>query len=501
MKFLIRQSTELSGLFILKNKDQWKFWISISILFKLVIFLLHVSQAEQSFLPGFIGYVSGDTPGYIEPSENFIITGNYTPDYRMPGYAIMIIPLQLIFSKPLAYNILLVVQLLISAISVYALALTASICFQSKKLFYIVFYFFALSSYTSLFDDYLLTESLCTSSLIFSIYFICKFFQAKNFTFLFYSGSFLTWVIFLRPVYSPLLIIFSVVLVINGLLEKLEVKLTIKAIFIFLLFFSVAETSWIVRNYAVHGKFIVLARTMYYPVTEDSYLIELMGFVKSWGGDRTWWNPSAEIRWFGVKDVSESIRSLEGKKISLPDYIYTSAFSIDSLTFIKSQVELINLPGISDSLRKTTTQLINNKLSTYTKSIKKEKPFLYYIKGPVILLKKFLFHSGTYNLFNKPFGLLSPLMLLIKIFYSGLYVITIVFAFCGILLALKKSHINPHLLLLISVPLYSMIFFAFIFRQVEYRYFVPAYPFMVVLASYFILELGRWLKLNKVNDQ
>ncbi len=494
MKSLVERIIPFSKKILFKNPDRWKFWVLLSAILKATIFLLHISQAVPNSIPGFIGYVGGDTPGYLDPAENLIIQGNYSPDYRMPGYAVFYLPLRLIFTKAIACNIILIIQVLISSASVYFLALTARISFRSEKMFFLVFYLFAISTYSNLFDGFLLTESLCTSFTIFSVYFLTYYFQNRRLSYLFISGIFITWVIFLRPVFAPLLLLFCVAVLWDGLLIRLSKKLIIRSIMVLVLFFSVMESCWMVRNYETHKKVIVLARSVYYPVPEDSYLIELMDFVKSWGGDRTWWNPVAEITWFGVKvNQREGVEPLQTRNVHIPTYIFTSQFTMDSLITIRSYIHLIDLHSTSETQRSMYTQIVKSKLQAYTESIRKEKPFLYYVKGPLVLLKKFFLHSGTYNLFNKSFEQLSLLMKSVKVFYSLVYLFTILMGFVGIVWMLFKRHYTIHSFLLIGIPLYSTLFFPFIFKQIEYRYFVPAYPFIIVMAAYSILSIARML--------
>src|SRR5208283_4201159 len=109
-------------------------------------------------------------------------------------------------------------QLAFSSLSVYLLALTSMNLFNKVQPFYFVFYLYAISSFASLFDSLLLSESLATSFLIIAVYFFFLYFRgfstpAPGFSGravapghakkdIFFSGLFLTWVVFLRPVFA-----------------------------------------------------------------------------------------------------------------------------------------------------------------------------------------------------------------------------------------------------------------------------------------------------------
>ena len=495
MKHPIQKILPALKKYVFQNHAQWKYWVVLAIIFKTLIFALHLSQAEPAKEVGFIGYDSGDSQSYLDPVENLINHGVYSPDYRMPGYAVAYVPLRLVFEKAMACNAMLIIQLLMASLAVYCLALTARHAFQSDTMFYLVFYVYLISSYANLFDAFLLTESLCTSVTIFSIYFFSRFTEKRLSKYLMISGLFLTWAIFLRPVYAPLLLLFCGALLVEGLLIRISIKAALRTVLIFVIPFTILESCWITRNYVAHKRFIPLTQSFYYPGTEVTYIIELMNFVKSWGGDRTWWNPKAEIRWFGLTERQQGrSRPLENGNVSLPEYIFTSKFSSDSLVAIKKNIQTIDADGTPDSVCVALTSLVKKKLVNYTTSLKEEKPFIYYVKAPLLLVKKFFIHSGTYNLFNKPFQELSPIALLTKVFYSILYLVTILGGMVGIVWAVRRRWTSPITLLLTGATLYSVLFFPVVLRQIEFRYFVPAYPLMTVMACYFFLQVARFVR-------
>lgn len=493
------QSTSNSFLLVLKKyflrkHDDWKFWIGLAVVFKSAIFFLQLSQFNATEIPGFIGAMGGDTNSYLTPVENLIVGGTYAPDYRMPGYAFLYFPLLMIFQKATACNIMIILQVFMASASVYLLSLTARRCFKSDALFYLVFYLYAVSSYANLFDAFLLTDSFCTSALIFSAYFFSQFTERRLSRYLVASGLFLTWSVFLRPVYLPLLLFYCVVLLYEALIVKRSKASVVRNVAIFIIPFALTESAWMVRNYIVYKKLVPLTQSFYYPEAEKTYTIELIDFVKAWGGDRTWWNPNAEIRWFGLVESQEGRTSPLETNATLPENIFTSRFNIDSLRMIKNYIQKINEKETPADVANAYTTLVKTKLNAYTLSVKEEKPFLYYIEAPILLLKKFFVHSGTYNLFNRPFRELSYLELLVKIFYSMIYAGTIVFGVAGIFWMGIRKTIEPLAVFIVALCLYSILLFPFVLRQIEFRYFVPAYPFMTMIACYFLLTLGRILK-------
>jgi hypothetical protein len=212
--------------------------------------------------------------------------------------------------------------------------------------------------------------------------------------------------------------------------------------------------------------------------------------VNSWGGDRSWWNANSEMRWFGLGQYL----SFPGENVSLPTDIYTSQYTIDSLQQIKNYIAIIELPSTPSAAKKNYTLIVKQKLSRYTTSIKKEKKYLYYVKAPLRLFKRFFVHSGTYNLFHKPFNKLNPLEMIVKVFYSGLYILTLLAGAVGIIFMIFHEYQHPSKVMIVSIALYSILLFPLILRQIEYRYFIPAYPFVLVIACYFSMLALRRIK-------
>jgi hypothetical protein len=485
--------------FFLKDPYQRKHWILLALIFKPVLFIFFLSQnPEAKDFFSTLSAENGDTRSYLDPVDHLVQHGSYEPDFRMPGYGAPYYLFLQLFSKPTSMKLLLLFQLGLSVLAVYYLALSALLLFNSYKIFYGVFYLYLISTYTSIFDISLLTESLTVSSCIFSAYFFIKFFRNKKSSCLFCSGVFMMWMIFLRPVFSPLLVFMLVLLVIIFIREQAGLKSVIKNALIFVLPFMAGDGIWIIRNFTLHKKFIPLQTQFNYPGTELYYIEDIRDFVMSWGGDRTFWEPKAEIRWFGLREAGkEGGTPMKDKDIVIPSYIYTSRYSYDSLLQIREYVAELQDSSTSKEKFHYLNLLTKYKLQQYIRSIKSEKPFLYYIKAPALLLKKFLFHSGTYNLFLKPADSLSKPEYLMKVFYSLLYLVVITFGIAGALLLISFNFKWSAQLIMPAFTLFSVFIFPCLIRQIEYRYFVPAYPFTLVCAVFCLNLVYEKIKVLK----
>lgn len=431
--------------YFLKEPGNWIFWVIMAFLFKGLFFIFLLCKHDYSSISGFWGGTGGDTETYLLPIDNFIKTGNYFPDLRMPGYGILYLPLAFLFHKLVACNLLISLQFIVAALTVYPLALIAWYLFKSKIIFYLTFYCFAISSYSNLFDDILLTESFTTSFLILSIFFLLKSLQEKarhEKLDLFLSGLLFTETFFLRPVFIPLVAVFMAVLLLHHARINSKKNMLLR-VAILLTPILIGDGSWIVRNFAKYHVIIPTMKSIYSPQIENSYLGPLYTFVQSWGGSEVYWDPSAEIRWFIPKTVSVLQPQFADKRTILPDYIYTSAYNYDTLQSLEKQLSLYLATGadtLKDSLRrKALLAIIRAKCKKYANSVRAEKPLLYYVTAPLILTKKFLIHSGTYNLFNTPASKLNGISFSVKVFYSMLYLVILALGAIAIVVLSKKS--------------------------------------------------------------
>src|SRR5690606_13425680 len=136
-------------------------------------------------------------------------------------------------------------QLLLTTLSVVVLVKIADLLFRNTAFNIILYVVLTLSTYNVIWDRYLITDSFCTSALVFMCYFVVLYTQKRKFSSLLYAGLLMTWIIFLRPVYTPLAIITLTYIISLNLRSG---NLT-KAAICFLIPIVIAETIWIVRNY------------------------------------------------------------------------------------------------------------------------------------------------------------------------------------------------------------------------------------------------------------
>ena len=198
-----------------------------------------------------------------------------------PGYGVIYLFFRQFFSYTGSYNCIVILQLIVASLSVYCMAMLTMLLLKSDLAFHLCFYIFLISTYSNYYDICLMTESLSSSFLVFGAWFFSRYFFSKKVKHLFFSGFFLTWLVFLRPAFAPVIIIFGFILFLCAIKNK---ELIFKPIAFLVLPFLVFEGAWVSRNYSVHNKFIPLFNGIYYPYIDTSYMKPMFIFVQSWGG-------------------------------------------------------------------------------------------------------------------------------------------------------------------------------------------------------------------------
>ncbi len=431
----------------------------------------------------------------------FTIYSNMAPfSGRMPGYEMVLI-LSAFFSDSPEFSFLFVVifQSIFAGISMFFLAILSYSIFRSKSIAFLTYILYGISTYVSLYDIKGLTESLACSFFIIAFSLLLNNRFNKRILIKLLIGSILLYCLLLRQYILPFFILWIIYIVHIEYSSSKSIKLVIIHVMIFLLPIILFETFWILRNYHQQKKFIPLVNSLYAGYdsqeakNEKFYFSPLMKslaeFIQSWGGDLIWWNKKAEITAF-VSTVPKSYAEQHEMLNTFPSYIYTSRYNKDSLIgiqkFFRGELELKD-------------EAIISSLNRYKKSFKEEKPCHYYITAPLRLSYNFLFHSGTYNFFNKSFNELNIFEKVIKIFYTIFYLVILVFGLIGLFILLNNNHKSMKNLLLIITSIYIILLASFIIRRIEYRHFVFAYPYFVVFSAYFIVKLKHYI-VGKIKD-
>jgi hypothetical protein len=447
------------------------FWIFLALLLKGIYFWSHVYSNYPENKP-LLGHFTHDSKDYYSSMNNFYLSGDYSPDERMPGVGILYLVFRPFFEHNTVLNILLILQWITSSIAVYMLSLLMARVTKREAVFYFVFLLAAGTHYLFVWDTFYFSESFCITVFIFSLWYLHKYYENSSNKDLFFSGSLLAWCCFMRPVFF----IFYMIIGLFLLLKFIREKHTIKNISIKLLFFAgmfiVFDGLWTLRNWRVNQRFIPLNDIAWYSeISDSSFTPALYLFLESWGGDL-----EREMSWFESENIS-----YEGRDTTLPSYMYTSQFNYDSLYALKQKIRQYR-SNASPELQRT----INLTFQRYTRSVEEERPMLNYFGAGFIYLKKLLFNDyGNLNKMNK----YPPLKRIYAYGVSGLFYLIF---FTGLLFSVTmffRKGTAPLLKLMVLIAFVNMIYIAFFFRTPEFRYLLPS---TLVYLCFCGIALEKW---------
>ena len=486
--------------FVRKKMDVHKHKIHLiatAILIKLVVsFCLLLAKGYPQTPISEIVCTGDCAIGYVPATYNLINYGKFTiysdlAPYsgRMPGYEFILAFSTLISdTSEVSFIFVVILQSILAGISMYCLADLSFRLFGIQSIFIITYGLYGISTYNSLFDISGLTESVAISLFIvaFSLLFNTRFGQSKLFKLL--IGFLLLLGYLLRQYLLPFFALWALYIIYTEHKRNQRIKSIALSMILYLLPLIAFEGVWIYRNYQLKDKFIPFVDSAYagyddpHAVGERFYFPPenkaLANFIKSWGGDFIWWNDKAEITAF-ISSPSKSKDEQRKVLDAFPSYIYTDEYNKDSLLIIQEAFQSERVISESDLVRK---------LEKFEASFRNSKPLYYFVIAPVKLFVKFIFHSGTYNLFDKSYNNLNFFKKGVKVFYSTLYLLIVISGFIAIVLLMKDKKRSVESVILVATALYIILLVVFVMRRIEYRHFAFAYPYFVILSSYFVLR-------------
>ena len=481
-------------------------WIFLVFSIKLILFVFFSFEFYKNFskdrIIGKLFISSGETVTYYSPIEN-LANGNgysfedlsasgeiakYLPSTRrVPGILPIYYPLYKLLGKEAARTTIVLVQFLLSVISVYFLALISLDIFQSKTPFYITLFLYTISSFVSIFDHIGLAESLSTSFVIFAIFFLLKGLKKQQQCSIFLSGLFICWSIFLRPavgVFFPVVLLFLVWYNTHNLFSY---RATLKGLMLLSLTLIISVSGWSIRNYNATNQIIPLEDDVFksMPYLYTPQVKAIRNLIAAWGGESARWQINSEGEWFFSKEMDPDNHSVFSSRH------FTNHYNLDSLIRLREMFWLSQDHALPESEREVYKIKTSQTALFYTDNYKKEKPLCYFILSPLILTGKFLFIKTTNYLPFPPLNEMKLYHKLIKIFYIALYNLIMILGLVGLIISIFRK--KAELIIISLCPVFYVIVMSLIFKSTEERYLVSLYPFLVLFSS---LTINQILKLN-----
>jgi 4-amino-4-deoxy-L-arabinose transferase-like glycosyltransferase len=438
-----------------------------------VFYLVHLSKCNGT--GNFMGIASmaGDAHSYITPIDNFLNEGIYYYDDakagRMPYLGSLYMVFRLFTTKELALSALVVLQVLIGSISIYCMAKLTSMLIGVKSAFWVFIVLSLVTLHITIFDFAVLTESLGTAFIGIFLYLHYVYLtQGRNWKDLIYSGIFLALTVLFKPYLSLLFIAVGIEFLWShrnhGLVYNLR-KTVLCSICVFAPFFII-NLPWTVRNFIVFQRFVPFQQDVNAGYGYSNATLAVYSFIQSIGESYVSWDKRSAGCYF------EPVEGLPCE-YEIPSRILGENLTIEKIHEARA-VYGSYIKGPNDSLEQRTIAIFND----LTEAYKKDHPISYHLLTPLVLVKHFLIHSGSYFM---PISTSSPCFhtyqIFIKVLQSVLYYAALIFGMIGLMLIFKK---NGSSFLLLLIPIYLVLFFPIFMERSETRYFHLAFPTLLI---------------------
>lgn len=285
MSYFFEKKTNLWSIFALT------FFIKLLLAYYLVS-LLVCNNLRQPI--GVLAIPEGDTPSYIGAIENVFQKGKYYFTYqtqlfkedvyasRLPHYGMIFGFYRLFTDYATSCNLLVLTQILVESLSVVCLAILCGRIFQKSIFFLITWGLLTFNLFHTTWSIALLPESLAISFLIFFVYF-ALFYQSNtdNNKYFWLSNIFLALLVVIKPYSLPIYAFYPILFFLKD--KKINLQL-VKYTAYSILPLSILLTPWVIRNYLVLDRLVILQEDMRAGYKYTQSHLAMNKFLQSWGG-------------------------------------------------------------------------------------------------------------------------------------------------------------------------------------------------------------------------
>lgn len=429
---------------------------------------------------GTVFQCDGDCESYLRPIDNFIYNNSYTPDYRMPGYGLLYLPGRLFFSRHVALAILIALQYIIDLLAAFYFIKATWIITQNKYATLGGFVFYGIGCTISVYNGFVLTETVTASLLVFALYhFVLSNQQGRAYS-SFWVSICMVWAYFCRPVLFPVFIFMAFYYIFDFFKVRDYVKLML-----FILPFIFLQGMWTFRNYMLKQKVFLLTETKFYPNYSKANLTNFE-FSKTFDDFKVNYLMPPEGETESADGATESNADL------VPEEIFTPDFNRDSIINLQRIIRQSLLDTILTGDQRLKLQnIFCDRAGHYIQSIKAHHPFLVYIKAPLLRSYNHIIKSsGVQYLYIKTFAELTTFEKSLKIFYILIFQLAKIGALCFLFgLFFDRSPLTSWLLGLCCV--YGLFVHPVVVGTSDVRYLYGFYPIIAICAVLFINRLAE----------
>ena len=430
-----------------------------------------------------LAIISGDTHSYLNPFKNLLNKGTYYEKKpagniayagRLPVYGFIYYLTKPFLSEKNIYNVYVILSIILEALAIVLLSyIVFKYYWKTKMGFFITYIIMLLSTYASSYSNYISPESMGLSVLIFMIYHYHNLINNYHIKYAIYLSLFLPILVGLKPYMGVIGLFISIGFVLKF---KYDIRKILFSNMIIWSIFGILLAGWTYRNYKLTSKIIPLTeKNSGYFIPES--MVSLRKLISNYGESSELWDKKAMGSYFF---------SYPGSIYNVEDIPKTPYCNNDSIEALKNYFSKLN----SETFSETEDSLICEKIKRYISSYQNKNRIFTTFVSPVYMTKKFLFHSGSFYL---PIDLNSKkttlFQVLFKYFQSAFYYFILIFGFLGLIF--KRNYF------IISIPIFLIFLFIWIFHSIELRYFLYAYPSLILGTSVFCKEIHNIFK-NKL---
>lgn len=449
------------------------------LLFFVLLVLSMIYDARRDFnrytntgrqIGNFIAVESGDTDGYIWPMDELLNNGVYPVQEsegeilvgRGPYYGVLYYIFSLFFNKPIALDLVAIVQIILLALAITLLFKEIERYIKYKSIIYVFMILILLLKPAWNIGWFIFTESFALSCIIFFCITYNKFTETEKYKWLLISGVFLGYASTLKPYLFP---IYAIVGIIYLVANYNKLKNLIKYLCVFSVPVIIMCLPFTYYNYHNYKIFAPVQNTAWAGYKPNPAFLATRNFVKSFGENSTFWDDDALIRYFYCGSDTFDVN------ISFPEKYIAPGYNIN------------DIENLRDSIQKATSYTRSNEeVIKYVCDESDRITNLYFKEHP---LKKFTYKFLSFTKYavcthhyfslNNDYSIPNIIRYCVRNFLAITYYFILVGGIVGIFLCKKYKSLYPFY----GIFLWIVIFFGLWSGFPESRMFVIAYYMLI----------------------
>jgi hypothetical protein len=467
---------------------RWLLVIALAKVFWCAVFILQRNNEwPQEFIVGDVALYPTESQGYYKPMETLLTKGYYNGMCRMPGLLPFYFPLRLFLPETIAQMCMIPLQVLFDILATAALGILAARIFQSIRALHITYALACISTFTAVRNNFLLSDSLCISVLILSLYSFSNYLILQRTSSLMLTAIGLCIALFLRPAMLVMVPAVAFLIVISQGLTRRSLSMCL----LLLLPSVLALSAWTLRNQITFGRTVVLLAPLgecQPQITPDFAAIR--GWIMASGGDYQPWAAGGESYWF-FDSPAERAMPFEADD-------FAAGYDSTTLLNLKSDYHLLHSGKLTSADSILLEQSIIERSEFCREAYIREHPVKYYLLNKLHFARMILFPGRIDDL---PFPAFDRMNLFQKAVKIGSYLAIPLLSIVSLLASAFWLYRRKwNYMLWMCIPMGMVLEHAFI-GFVEQRYLATAYPFFLMAIAGFIATIFDTRKSNPAFDR